>query len=333
MAEFSVTFEGTMRGRGSLATPEIQQATASIRNLRIATEGPDLVADGPLELSYAAGRIRVGHVSLDAGGSTLEVNGEIPVTDEGSPGSVAVNGMFRLDTVPQFLPALGPARMSGVAELNASLRGSASNLQAAGSVIIRDAGFHSDLLPFPIENIAGKIEIEEGLIRLNEISGSARKGTLRAQGSIPLRLLSEFFPAPAVNPGQPARLSARVQNVQLSGGVASHPSTTTLTFDVVGEAPALELAAWRGTIVFDELAMMTDDHDLRQTAPTRIEFANAGVRLGRLDLKGRNGSVHGSASLGLTGKFSAPGRTGSGGRFGGPFSFPAAHREQRRRTA
>jgi outer membrane protein assembly complex protein YaeT len=300
---FPVTFEGTVGGRGSLATAVVEQATASIRNLRIATEGSEIVGDGPLELSYAAGRIRVGHMSLKAGGSTLQVSGEIPTTDEGASGSVAVNGMFRLDSVPQFLPALGAARMSGVAELNASLRGSAANLQTAGSVIIRDAGFHSNLLPFPIEDIVGKVELEEGLIRFNKFSGSAGKGILSAEGSVPLRLLSDIFPAPSVNPGQPARFSARVQNVQLSGGTAKHPSTTTLSFDAAGEAPALSLAALRGTIVFDELANITDDRSLRQTAPTRIEFANAGVQLEYLDLKGPNGSVRGSGSLGLTGRF------------------------------
>jgi outer membrane protein assembly complex protein YaeT len=313
----AAVFDATVRGKGSLMAPAIEAAGASIRNLRVATAGPEIVGDGPMEFSYAAGRIRVDHVAIKAADSTLQLSGEIPLTDTGAPGSLAAAGAVHLDSLPQFLPPLGAARIDGLAELNARLSGSLANFQTAGTLTIRDAGYRNAALPFPIENIAAKIEIEEGLVRLRELSGSAGKGKLSGEGSVPLHLLSNFFPAPAVhsgaqagassvtgsvvNPGPPARFSARVEDIQLSGGETRHPSTATFSFDVTGEAPALSLSALRGAIVFDQLTIRTGDRNLRQTAPSRIELRDAVMHLEALDLKGPNGSVHGSGSLGLSG--------------------------------
>jgi outer membrane protein assembly complex protein YaeT len=307
------TFDATVHGRGSLAPTAIQDATAVVRNLRIDTEGPEIVNDGPLEFSYASGRLRVGHMSIKAGDSTLQLSGEIPLTDQGAPGAVAVNAGLRLDSLSQFLPVLGSARIGGAAELNASLTGSAANLQTTGSLTVHDADFHSNVLPFPIESIAAKIEIGEGLIRLHEFSGSAGKGTLHGEGSVPLRLLSDIFPAPTASAGQSARLAARVEGAQLSGGSARHPSTTTFSFDVAAEAAALSLPALHGNIAFDQLTIKTGEQDLSQTAPTRITLANAVLCLDTLDLKGPNGSVQGSGSLGLMAPFPLHAELAAGG--------------------
>ena len=303
LPNYPVTFDATVRGKGSLAVPEVDQATASLQNLRLATPGQDIVGDGPVELSYADGRIRIGHMSLKAGESTLQLSGEIPVTDEGAPGSVAISGMFHLDSLPQFLPALGSSRIEGLAQLEATVRGSAAHLEPAGSITIRDASFHPDALPFPLDHLAGKIDIEKGLIRLSEFTGTAVNGTLRAEGSLPLRLLSDLFSAPDAIAGQPARFSAKVENLQFSSSTAKRSSTAAVSLNIAGEAPTLSLADLRGTIIFDELTISTDERDLRQTAPTRITVADAGVHLEELDLKGPNGSVHGSGFLGLKDKF------------------------------
>jgi outer membrane protein assembly complex protein YaeT len=242
-------------------------------------------------------------MALKSGDSKLQLSGEMPVADGGAPGSVVVTGALRLDSLPQFLPALRPTQVTGIAELNVTLSGSAAHLQPAGSVTIRDASFHGGAAPVPVDDIAGNINIEQGLIRLDELTCRAGRGTLRAKGSLPLDLLSDIFPNPVADPGQPARFSASVEKVQLTLGGAKHPSTTTLSFKVAGEASTLSLAALRGAIDFDELAMSADDRDIRQTTPTRIVVADSVVRLEHLDLKGTNGSVRGSGALSLTGAF------------------------------
>jgi outer membrane protein assembly complex protein YaeT len=295
------TFDMTVHGRGSLTSPEDSRATASIQNLRIATPGQEIENDGPVELSYEAGRIRVGHMALKAGASTLQLSGEIPVADKGAPGSVAMAGTLRLDSLPQFLPPLRTAHVTGVAELSATLRGTATNLQPEGSITIRDGSFKGAPLPFPLEDIAGKVSIEQGLIRLDQLACKAGTGTFSAGGSLPLRLLSDIFPAPASNPGQSAQFTAKVETIQLSTGSDKHRATTTLSLNAAGEASTLSVADMRGTIDFDELAIRTGDHDLRQTTPTRITLADSSLRLEHLDLKGPNGALHGSGSLGLTG--------------------------------
>jgi outer membrane protein assembly complex protein YaeT len=299
----AATFDVTLRGNGSVTKPEASSATASIQNLRLATAGQEIVSDGPVDLSFADGRIRVNHMAMKAGESKLQLNGEIPVTDKNAPGSVAVAATLRLDSLAQFLPALGAAQVTGVAELNATVRGTAANLEPEGSIAIRDGSFRNATLPFSLENIAGKVNIEKGLIRLDELACKAGTGTFSAEGSLPLRLFSDVFSAPASNPDQPARLTARVEKLELTSGTGKHRSTTTLSLKLAGKAPKLSLAALHGTVDFDELVIRTGEHEIRQSTPTRIAVADSAMRLEHLDLRGPNGTLHGSGSMGLTGTF------------------------------
>lgn len=296
-------FDATVIGSGSLTQLEASRLTASIHNLRLAMPVQDVTSDGPVELSYEIGRIRVDRMALSAGDSTLQLNGEIPVKDDSQPGSMNVSGALDLRSLPQFLPTLRTAQLTGLAELSATLHGTVSNLQPDGSITIRDGTYRSEKLPFAIEGIDGKLTISQDLLRVDNLSFNTGSGTFRAEGSLPLHLLSPMLFAPVSGVGQEARFTAKAENVQISAGTGKNRSTTVLSLTAEGEASALSLAALRGTVDFDELVIKTGERDLRQSAPTRITIADRLVRLERLELTGPNGSLKASGSIGLTGAF------------------------------
>ena len=301
----AASFDASVQANGSLAEPRVEYATANIRNLRLPIGGQEIAGDGPVELSYADGRIRVGRLALKTGESTVQVTGEIPADETGAPGSVAVAGTVHLDSLPQFLPGLAGTVIGGTAELNATLTGTAARLDPEGSITLRAAGFRGQPLPFPIEDLGGHLTIGKGLVTLNEVAGKAGTGTLRLDGSVPLRLLADIFPAAAGNPDQPARLSARLENIQFLGGSAQQPVTTTVGVNITGEASALTLPSVRAGIEFTELSVKTKDTELGQNTPTRLAIAGSTARLENLDLKGTTSTFHGSGSVGLTGDFPA----------------------------
>jgi outer membrane protein assembly complex protein YaeT len=299
----AASFDVEVRGSGSLKTPEASRATATIQNFRLATKGPEITSDGPIELSYTAGRIRAERMALQAGESTLQLKGEIPVRGEGTPGSIAVAGRLHLESLPQLLPTLATSQVTGLAELNATLRGTATALQPDGSITIRDGSFQNARLPFPLQDISGKVNIEKGVIRLDELTCKAGSGTFKAGGSLPLRLLSKVFSAPAANLDQPARFAATVDKVQLSAGNGKHRSTAIFSVEMAAEALTLSLPSLHGTIDFDELEINSGGRGFRQNTPIRITVSDSVVRLQHLDLKGPNGSLQASGSMGLTGTF------------------------------
>ncbi|HTS66552.1 MAG TPA: translocation/assembly module TamB domain-containing protein [Candidatus Acidoferrales bacterium] len=297
------SFDAAVRASGSLSRPAVERATASLRNVRVIAGGQEIAGDGPAELSYADGCIHVGRLALKAGDSTLQLSGEVPVDETGRPGSVAVTGTVHLDSLAQFLPGLAPAQIAGTAELNARLSGTAARLEPEGSIAIRDAAFRIPSLPVPVEGLGGEVKLTKGAIELTDIAGKAGSGTLHITGWLPLNLVSDVFPAAAATSGQPARVSAELANVRLSGGSAARPVTAAIGLKIAAEAPALSLPAVRASVQFDELSVTTRDSELRQTAPTRLAIADSTANLEQLDLKGTNSSLQGSGSLGLTGDF------------------------------
>src|SRR5207302_201843 len=118
---------------------------------------------------------------------------------------------------------------------------------------IHNGRFHSQLIPLPIEDITGRLTLKDGLIRVEEIGAKAGTGTLRLDGSLPLHLISNALPLPAAGANQPARFTATLDKLELSGGSSDQTIRATFGAKIVGEASALSLPALRSTIELTEL--------------------------------------------------------------------------------
>ena len=125
---------------------------------------------------------------------------------------------------------------SGTADVDAAVTGSAQRWQPAGSATIRDGQFQWQPVPLRLENIAGRLLLADGVIRADQLGANAGKGTVKIEGSLPLRLLSSALPAPSVDEGQPARFSAQVDGLKISAGKGEKEATGILRFETDGRS-------------------------------------------------------------------------------------------------
>ncbi len=298
----AISFDVVARASGTLVEPAIQSASVKVDNLHLTAVGQDVVSDGPIDLSYELGRIQVGQLALKSGTSILRVEGQMPVQDGVAPGSLNVKGSVDLAPFSRLLPGSGVSTLGGAVDVNASISGTVQNWQPAGALTLREGSLHSQSVPFPLDGIAGTVDFQNGIIRLNQLAGSAGTGTFRVDASLPLPLLAPDFPTPAGSKGQPARLSAQIEKVELSSTNSKNPASITFGAKVEGEASALELAALRATVELTGLEANAESTDLKQAAPARITIADGVARLEQLDLRGTGSSLKASGSLELAGE-------------------------------
>ena len=212
------SFDASVRGAGSLASGGLDRMTAVIRNLRLATPGQDTITDGPVQISYADRHLRVEHLALTSGDSNLIVTGAIPLLEDGAPGSLSLQGRVVLDRFSSLFPEMHTSNVRGVAQVSATLTGSGQHWIPTGSITIQDGGFRSQSIPLGIDNLSGRFSIEDAIIRTEQISGTIGTGRFSIAGSLPLRLISTAFPTPTTDAGQPARVSAHVDDLRFTTG-------------------------------------------------------------------------------------------------------------------
>jgi outer membrane protein assembly complex protein YaeT len=207
-----------------------------------------------------------------------------------------------LDPFASLIPGADASKTGGIADVNATITGTAQHWTPAGSIRIADGRLGWATIPIAITNVTGPVKIEDGIVRAEGISGKAGTGTVRIGGSLPLAMLWSMFSAPAIDPKQPARFSAQVDHATLSGGKGENAAIATLGVRMEGEASALSLDALQGTIDFTELGLK-GRANVRQTSPARITVAGGVARLSKLELKGTQSSLKATGSIGLTGEY------------------------------
>ena len=290
----TASFDAAVHAKGTLSPLELEGATAAIDKLQFQAKGQQISGEGPIQVSYSDDRIKVEKLSLKSGDSAVRVSGELPVTDAVPPGSLSVEGSVDLAPVSESL-------LSGVADVKGSVTGSVNHWQPVGSVTIHGGELHWASLPFPVDHITGRFDLQDGIVRFDDLSAKAGNGPLRLNGSVPLTFLSEALPAPSEKAAQPAQLSAQLENLELSSGSGDQAATATIGAKLEAEASSPSMAAVRGSIEFTEFEANARNGQLRQTAPTRITFADGLAHLDRLELAGPDMSLKARGSAGVEG--------------------------------
>ena len=242
------------------------------------------------------------HLSLISGDSNLSVTGAIPLLENGAPGALSLQGRVVLDRFSSLFPELPTSNVQGVAQVSATLTGNGQHWTPTGSITIQDGGFRSQSIPLGIESVSGRFSIDDAIIRTEQISGAIGTGRFSIAGSLPLRLISTAFPASTTDPGQPARVSAHVDDLRFTTGKDEKEATASFGLKIAAEASGLDLDALRGTLDFSELRLQTAKTDFRQTTPARVSIAHGVARLESLNAKGPDASLAASGSIDLKGE-------------------------------
>jgi outer membrane protein assembly complex protein YaeT len=294
-----VSFDGTVRASGTLREPQIEKASAAVQALQVTASGEEIVNDGPMELSYEDGRLRVKQFALKSGSSKLRLEGDLPLQDGGPAGALSLQGTLNLATLPNLVPVPKDLQFGGTVDLDASVRGSAEEWQPSGSVTLRGGHFFSSTVPIPVEDIAGKILFEPEMLRVDQLTGKAASGTLEASATVPYAVFSESLGLSGASVGRPAHLSARLGGMQFAGD----RSSLNLDAAIEAEAPAFSLSALRATAELRNVDLKGKQNELHQDSPIRFSLNQSVVRMENLNLRAGNSSLTGSGSLDLTGSF------------------------------
>ena len=288
----TTSFDAAVHANGTLAPFQLQGARAAIDNLQFQANGQQIAGDGPIQVDYSGERIKVAKLALRSGASVVRVSGELPVRDAAPAGSLSVEG--RLDLAPVSASLVG-----GVAEVTASITGSVNHWLPAGSVTIHEAQLHWAPLPFPVDHITGRFDLQDGVVRFDGLNAKAGNGALRVNGSVPLTFLSDALPAPSEKAGRTARLSAQLEKLEVAGGSGDQAVTATIAAKLEAEAASPSLAAVRGSIEFTDLEANSRTSQLRQASPTRITFADGLAHLENCELTGPDASLKAKGSMAL----------------------------------
>ena len=248
------------------------------------------------------GNLRVEHLSLISGDSNLSVTGAIPVPENAAPCNLSLQGRLVLNRFSSLFPELQTSDLRGVAQLSATVTRTGQHWTPDG--FSNDPGwrFHVAIDPPGIEGLSGRFSIDDAIIHTEQISGAIGTGRFSIAGSLPLCLISTAFAAPTTDPGQPARVSAHVDDLRFTIGKDEKKATASFGLKIAAEAPGLNLDALQGTLEFSEFRLQTGDGDLQQTTPTRINITRGKARLESLNAKGSEASLAASGSIDLTGE-------------------------------
>lgn len=286
---------------GRLAQPRLERGVVHIDQLRLATPAGEVINDGPITMSLADQRIRVEQLALKSGDSGIRVSGEMPLEDGQSEGTLSVHGTVDIGALSNGFSALSTSSLTGIADVDATITGAARNWVPQGSLTIREARFGWG--PLPVEEIAGVIRFENGILRIDRVGGKAGSGTVKLVGSVPMRMLARNLPFSVSSSAEPAHFSAQVDDFQWSGGPTGGSPTVTVGMKIEGEASALSLDALRAQVEFTELSAKTKTDQLRQATRARITIENGAANLEALELKGAASSLRASGSVSLTRQF------------------------------
>ncbi len=295
-------FDATVRAGGLLAGDELR-SFATLRKLRFKAGDGEIASEGPTELSYEDGRVRVRGLRLKSGSSVLDVDGEAPLGTAGPAGTVAVRGQVRLESLADLLPATRPFRPAGMADVDVRVDGSAGNWSPRGSIVIGGGQFRVPDLPFGFEAIGGRVELTDRGLRVDPITAVAGSAAVRLSGFAPLEMVSGVFRPPEVKTGRSARFSIECRGLRVSHRAGDEEITATATAAVSGEADALSWERLRAIVDVSELGVTARGLDLQRVAPARIRIADGVASLDGVEVKDDHVSVTGSGSMGLAGDF------------------------------
>jgi translocation and assembly module TamB len=184
---------------GPLKKPEQIKAEVDIPSLNMEYRSVHLGLAAPMNLHYANGLLSVSKTEMKGNGTSLTVEGAIPIRTD-RPLNVQAHGSLDLRLLESFLSG---ASSSGRLAVNVAARGDISHPTMQGEIQIASATFLSATLPIGVESLNGKIRITKTRLEIEQLQGTLGGGSLSATGFM------EYGPSPKFN------LAAKADSVRV----------------------------------------------------------------------------------------------------------------------
>ncbi|MPZ18033.1 MAG: BamA/TamA family outer membrane protein [Luteitalea sp.] len=280
------------RANGRLDNLAETEGSATLTETNVMIGDSRLALAAPAALRYSPRGLAVEGLDLASGASHLTVDGSfgLGVQKEETGAFPATEKLHaRLDArAADLLPIVKlfstvPFGLTGSLQLDANATGTLRAPRLAGTLSLIDTSVTYRDLP-PVTNLGLEAHLGEGLLTIDQLTGTWQRATIAGTGSLPLRLLARWLPEPlvAARPATPDEARLQVTASPLTPALLEPFIDDLTTAQVDGElalsldarATALDLAAVNGTLTLDRGNLVFAGLPVEQVAPTRISIDN-----------------------------------------------------------
>ena len=298
--------EGQLQARldatADLARPRAGVADLTIDSFAGSWNAQPFAIDGPAVVRYADERVSVEQLRLTAQDAFVDVSGDLPLSGESAAGTIELDARADLSTLARYAPADMNLRAEGLLTVAGEIRGSVEAVDPRLVLTVDDGAALMPQIEPGITNMSLRAVVEEGLLRLEQLSATYGEASVEATGRAPFDLLPEL-PVAVPRPGGLAELSASVTGLDLAT-IPGAPEGLTGRISLDAEASAAQpnLSALTGRVSFPELEVTFEGLSLAQQQPSSIVIDAGTATVERFDLSGSAGRIEASGSVGLTGE-------------------------------
>ena len=292
----------TVEAAGDLATPARLAATATIASFAGRWNGQPFEIEAPSILRYGNERLTIESLRLTAAGSSVDLSGELPLTDRTAAGAIALDAYGDLATLSQYAPADFPISGDGALTVSGTLRGTLSAIDPDLTIAIDNGLVLTAAIEPGLSNVQMRARVADGVAELGTLSASWGTARLDASGRVPLEVL------PALPVEIPRQAGAATFTASLAGlDLAAVPGAPRglsgrISLAAEGAAARADLAALEGRISFPDLQVDFSGLTLAQQQPTVVGIAGGVATLEPTTLTGTAGTLSTSGTVGLAGE-------------------------------
>ncbi len=181
----SGSVRGSIEGKGNLRDLRGTDASARVERIALARRDFSAANEGPVELAWQGGALRVQNFVLRGPNTYLSVAGSA------GPKSLDLDlhGNFDLRLLESFVPRL--ERSSGRVEVTAAAGGTFDAPSIAGTAEFSDARTSLRDAPVSLRGLSGRVEFSEARVLVQDVRGILNEGRMALRGDI---LLERFEP-------------------------------------------------------------------------------------------------------------------------------------------
>ena len=249
----------------------------------------------PADLRYLPTDISTDHVELTVGGTRVTLSGRLA---DGRPDILTARALGRVQDLTPLLTQIpgvaewtGELDLAGTFQLEVVVAGSPSAPLLSGDLSLDNGRVGFGDHP-PVDLLTLQAVYRDGVVRLEQLSGSWQRASLFATGVLPASLFADHLPpliADVLPAGGPATLQAEINGITSAALVGYVEESTRMqlegemraTVDI--QADDARLDAIRGALTLPEAAVTIAGIPLAQRRETRVELADGRVRIATFD--------------------------------------------------
>jgi outer membrane protein assembly factor BamA len=178
--EVTLLLAGRVALRGPLQQPQTVEAEARLDRVRVQVGETQASNEGPVEAIVHAGRMTLRPGVLAGSGTRITFEGGCDVDPNGR-GSLVVHGRFDLALLRTFVSGL---QAEGEGEVDLHVSGPRRDPLFGGSLDVKAPHVRYPGLPFPIDDVDGRLEFESSVARISRLQLRAGGGDVTGEGEL-----------------------------------------------------------------------------------------------------------------------------------------------------